>query len=199
MRTANTMTERKRWNMPDKKKAPAPPMEEQPQLIVPPEPYKPSWPTGMIVSKSEKPSCYLPDDLQVILSQEAFEQLFGYAYATANEISCLGVVKRQGNCFIVERFHLVAQEGGLARTEMNPQALAELMTALLQQGKKEEARSLKCWAHSHPNMGVYCPTIIGGLIALQVKAHALGQVPAREILFDLPTLKLMPSAVDNAA
>jgi hypothetical protein len=38
---------------------------------------------------------------------------------------------------------------------------------------------------------IYCPTIIGGLIALQVKAHATGVVPAREILFDLPSLKLI--------
>ena len=35
---------------------------------------------------------------------------------------------------------------------------------------------------------------IDGLIAVQAKAHATGVVPAGEILFDLPSLKLMTSS-----
>jgi molybdopterin/thiamine biosynthesis adenylyltransferase len=51
----------------------------------------------------------------------------------------------------------------------------------------EEAERLPCSARAI----IYCPTIIGGLIALQIKAHALGQPLKGEILFDLPRLQLM--------
>jgi hypothetical protein len=97
----------------------------------------------------------LPDDLKVILTPDAFQQLFAYAYATASEISCIGAIRREGNTFTVERFHLVKQEGGMAHTEMDPHALGELMEELLAQGQAQEARSLKCRAHSHPGMGVF--------------------------------------------
>lgn len=51
----------------------------------------------------------------------------------------------------------------------------------------QEAERLPCSARAI----IYCPTIIGGIIALIVKAHALGQPLRREILFDLPVLKLI--------
>lgn len=123
--------------------------------VVQPVPGKPSWPDGLSLTSAQKPSFHLPDDLCVVLSAQAFEQLFGYAYATSHEISCLGVVKREGNTFFIEKFHLVRQEGSMAHTEMDPAALGTLMEELLTQGKSQEARSLKCWAHSHPNMGVF--------------------------------------------
>ena len=116
---------------------------------------RPPMPLGLPLSKTEKLTCFLPDGLKVILTQEAFEQLFGYGYATRSEISCLGIVRREGNSFIIERFHLVKQEGGAAHTEMEPSAIAEMMEQLLGQGKSEEARAIKCWAHSHPGMGVF--------------------------------------------
>jgi proteasome lid subunit RPN8/RPN11 len=141
--------------MRDKNETLAPPVEEKKDLVRQMEPWKPTWPTGLMLSKPGRPSCYLPEDLQVILTKEAFEQLFGYAYATNREISCLGVVKRQGNLFIVERFHLVAQEGTGSHTEMDSVAIANLMEDLLQKGEAQEARSIKCWAHSHPGMGVF--------------------------------------------
>jgi hypothetical protein len=60
----------------------------------------------------------------------------------------------------------------------------------------EETERLPCSARAI----IYWPTVIGGLIALLAKAHATGVVPAREILFDLPSLKLMTvSAARQAA
>jgi proteasome lid subunit RPN8/RPN11 len=118
-------------------------------------PKKALWPAGLPISKPEKLSCFLPEDLKVVLAKEAFDQLFGYAYATHSEISCLGSVRREGNVFVVERFYLVKQDGSSAHTEMEPSAIAELVEQLLSQGKAEEARSIKCWAHSHPGMNVF--------------------------------------------
>ena len=50
----------------------------------------------------------------------------------------------------------------------------------------DETEQLPCSARSI----IYCPTIIGGLIALIVKTHATAGLPPREILFDLPKLRL---------
>ena len=108
-----------------------------------------------MLSRPEKLSCSIADDLQVMLTAEAFQQLSGYAYATRSEISCLGVVKKKGNLFVVERFYLVTQKGSSSHTEMAPEAIAELMEELLAKGKADEAKALKCWAHSHPSMRVF--------------------------------------------
>jgi molybdopterin/thiamine biosynthesis adenylyltransferase len=55
-----------------------------------------------------------------------------------------------------------------------------------------EAERLPCSARAI----IYCPTIIGGLIALVVKSHAVGEVIPKEVLFDLPSLKLVCSRTD---
>jgi hypothetical protein len=50
----------------------------------------------------------------------------------------------------------------------------------------EEAERLPCSARSI----IYCPTVIAGLIALQIKLFATNQPIRREILFDMPNLLL---------
>jgi hypothetical protein len=50
-----------------------------------------------------------------------------------------------------------------------------------------EAERLPCSARSI----IYCPTIIAGLIALQIKLFATNQPTKREILFNLPSLHLI--------
>jgi hypothetical protein len=50
-----------------------------------------------------------------------------------------------------------------------------------------EAERLPCSAQSI----IYCPTVIAGLIALQIKLFATNQPTKREILFDLPSLHLI--------
>ena len=93
--------------------------------------------------------------LSVVLSEKAFWQLSGYVACAGTEISCLGAVKREGSRFFVEEFFLVAQEGSSARTEMDVNALAETVAELCSQGRSDAAASLKCWAHSHPGMGLF--------------------------------------------
>ena len=56
----------------------------------------------------------------------------------------------------------------------------------------EEAERLPCSARAI----VYCPTVIGGLIALQMKSYAVRTVVPKEILFDLPSLKLVCSPTE---
>lgn len=51
----------------------------------------------------------------------------------------------------------------------------------------DEAERLPCSARSI----IYCPAVIAGLVALQVKRYATNQPTRREILFDLPNLQLI--------
>jgi len=113
---------------------------------------------GLSLTGSKKIQVSIPDDVAVVLSKETFEQLFGWAYATSLEISCLGAVKRQGNRFFIDKFYLLRQSGSFAQTELDPDAVQELMERLLTGGKSREAQSLKCWAHSHPGMDVFWST-----------------------------------------
>ena len=52
---------------------------------------------------------------------------------------------------------------------------------------QQEAERLPCSARAI----IYCPAIVAGLIALQVKSHATGAHVSREILLDLPSLTLI--------
>lgn len=54
----------------------------------------------------------------------------------------------------------------------------------------EDAERLPCFARAI----IYCPTVIGGLIALRVKLHANASLVRREILMDIPSLKLISQA-----
>ena len=115
----------------------------------------PNWPTGLIISKNENIGVSIAKDLSVVLTKDAFEQLFGWAYSTSREISCLGSVLRDGNRFIIDRFYLLKQSGSSTGTELDQSAIAELVEKLITEGKLEEAKRIKCWAHSHPNMGTF--------------------------------------------
>ena len=51
----------------------------------------------------------------------------------------------------------------------------------------DEAEELPCSARSI----IYCPAVAGALIAATVKAHAMGQTVKRELLFDIPRMRLI--------
>jgi hypothetical protein len=118
----------------------------------------PERPLGLSLTGSKKIQVSIPDDVSVVLAKEAFEQLFGWAYATTLEISCLGSVNRQANRFFIDRFYLLRQSGSFGGTELDPDAVEKLVESLLAEGKSQEAQSLKCWAHSHPGMDVFWST-----------------------------------------
>ena len=118
----------------------------------------PEWTVGLSLSGSEPIRVSIAEDLAVILTKDAFEQLFGWAYATPLEISCLGAVHREGNRFFIEKFYLLKQSGSFAGTELDEDAIAEFMEQLMTEGKGDEVQRIKCWAHSHPDMDVFWST-----------------------------------------
>ena len=125
-------------------------MEPQRQRVEEKVPF--AWGVGLPVSQ-QNPKCQLRCEVAVVLSQQAFGQLFAYAHLADGEMSCLGVVRREApGLFLVQKFYLVEQSSSSAHTEMEPEAVGKLVEGLLAEGKAAEARAIKCWAHSHPGM-----------------------------------------------
>jgi hypothetical protein len=119
------------------------------------EAKEPEMPAGIPIQAEGKLTMAVPEGLKMILTREAFAQLFGYVYATSLEVSCLGSVTQEGEVFKVNRFYLVKQTCSSAHTELSPEAVAELAERLLKEGKGDEVRAIRCWAHSHPGMGLF--------------------------------------------
>ena len=112
-------------------------------------------PPGLPLSPSRQTEVTLPKDLNIILTQTAFSQLFGYAQATELEVSLLGIVDRDGSTFTVREFFLVPQRGAHSHTETDPAAIGELIERLMTEGRSDDAKKLRCWAHSHPGMSTF--------------------------------------------
>jgi proteasome lid subunit RPN8/RPN11 len=138
----------------------------------------PDWPVGLSMANNEKLMVSVDQDLAVVLTKDAFEQLFGWAYSTSKEISCLGSVRRSGNRFFIDRFYLLKQSGSWAGTEIDQDSIAELMERLIAEGKTEEARRIKCWAHSHPNMEVFWSNTDNDTCKLLVSDYLISIVAA---------------------
>lgn len=183
--------------------------EENPKVIVNSIPH---WPAGLIISKNENMGVSVAEDLAVILTKGAFEQLFGWAYSTSREISCLGCVGRDGNRFTIEQFYLLKQSGSSTGTELDQTGMAELMERLIAEGKREEAGRIKCWAHSHPNMEPFWSKVDDDTCRLLVNDYLISIVvsnnftlrcridiatPVPVVLDNVPVLYQMPK--DNLA
>lgn len=134
------------------------------------------WPLGLFLPNSQKLSVSVAEDLTVIFTRNAFEQLFGWAYSTSKEISCLGSVHRDGNRFFIDKFYLLRQSGSSACTELDQDAIAELMEQLLAEGKADEAKRIKCWAHSHPNMEAFWSKVDDSTCQLLVNDYLISLV-----------------------
>jgi hypothetical protein len=109
-------------------------------------------PSGIPIQAEGQFSVTVSEELRVVLTKEAFAQLFGYVYATEMEVSCLGNVVQEGSTFKITKFYLLKQTGSQAHTEMLPEAVAELAETLHKAG---ETTCLRAWAHSHPGMALF--------------------------------------------
>jgi hypothetical protein len=163
------------------------------------------WGVGLPLSGGTV-DCTLRCDVAVVLSRQAFGQLFSYAYLADGEMSCLGVVRREEpGVFVVEKFYLVEQASSAAHTEMEPEAVGRLVEGLLAEGKAEEARAIKCWAHSHPGMKCFwsgtdektCRHLVTDYLVSLVVAEGLELLCRLDVGGDLPfTVDGVPVYVD---
>lgn len=159
----------------------------------------PDWPVGLSIPNSEKLSVSIAEDLAVVLTRNAFEQLFGWAYSTSKEISCLGSVHRDGSRFFIDKFYLLKQSGSSAGTELDQDAIAELMEQLITEGKTDEAQRIKCWAHSHPNMEAFWSKVDDSTCQLLVNDYLISIVVGSNfaIRCRVDIAAPLPLALDN--
>jgi hypothetical protein len=167
----------------------------------------PNWPAGLVISKNENIGVSIAEDMAVVLTKDAFEQLFGWAYSTSSEISCLGSVRQDGNRFIIEHFYLLKQFGSSTGTGLDQSDMAELVEQLITEGKLEEAKRIKCWAHSHANMDAFwsktdddtcrllvndylISIVVGGNFAIRCRIDIATPVPI--VLDNIPVIYQMP-------
>jgi len=159
----------------------------------------PDWPLGLPIPNSEKLTVSVAEDLAVVLTRDAFEQLFGWAYSTSKEISCLGSVHRDGNRFFIDKFYLLKQSGSSASTELDQESIAELMEQLMTEDKRDEAQRIKCWAHSHPNMDAFWSNMDDSTCRLLVNDYLISIVVGSNfaIRCRLDTAASVPIVLDN--
>ena len=134
------------------------------------------WPRGLTISDESRLSISVANDLAILMTTHAFQQLFGWAYSTSREISCLGSIRREGNVFVVEEFYMLEQSSSSASTEINEEAIAKFMEQLLAEGRMDQMAKIKCWAHSHPGMGVFWSGTDGDTCRLLVNDYLISLV-----------------------
>ena len=157
------------------------------------------WPVGLSIPNSKKLTVSVAEDLAVVLTREAFEQLFGWAYSTSKEISCLGSAHRDGNRFFIDKFYLLRQSGSSACTELDQDAIAELIEKLITEGRTDEAGRIKCWAHSHPNMEAFWSKVDDSTCQLLVNDYIVSIVVGSNfaIRCRIDIAAPVPIALDN--
>ena len=125
---------------------------------------------GIPLGPAKQIQVTLPADLFIVISRNAFGQLFGYAQATQLEVSLLGIVDRDGSTFTVREFFLVPQSGATSHTETDPAAIGELIERMIDEGRADDVRKIRCWAHSHPGTEVFWSRTDDGMCRL-LAAH----------------------------
>ena len=87
------------------------------------------------------------------IDPECRKKIQYWADAADGEVSGLGLVENEDGKMVVRDVYILEQECSGSDTEIDPEAIAKLMTELLQNGK--DPGKLKFWWHSHVNMGCF--------------------------------------------
>lgn len=88
---------------------------------------------------------------RVLLSRQAYDDMFCLVDIVADEVGWLGTVERVGRDFLIKEIFLPKQEAHVATCELTPEGLSELATELISTRPDgvEVANSLRFWGHSH--------------------------------------------------
>lgn len=105
-----------------------------------------------------------PRNWKIHVPNEVYERLLHFAHlANPNEIQFLADVHRDGNGFFVEKFHLIEQKVDRAEAHFDLKALA-LFTQTY-----PDVEKVRCWIHSHVDMGNFWSGADEATIARHVK------------------------------
>ena len=93
-------------------------------------------------------------NLSVHINPQLLRQLWAYTTAAPGEISGIGEVDvHEHHLTIQQPLHILRQECSMGSTELDLDALADLITDYHEHGKNHEA--LRFWFHSHGEFGAF--------------------------------------------
>lgn len=96
----------------------------------------------------------LHDLPKVLLTRQAYEDMYCLVEIVQKEVGWLGSVQKIGNNFLIKEVFLFDQESHATTCEITPDGLAEFASEILatRADGMEVANSLRFWGHSHVNM-----------------------------------------------
>ncbi len=91
----------------------------------------------------------------VLVSREAYEDMFEIVSQSDKEVGWLGTVRKLGRDFLVEEIFLFEQEVHATTCEITPEGLAKVAQELIysRPDGMDVCNRLCFWGHSHVNMG----------------------------------------------
>jgi hypothetical protein len=98
------------------------------------------------------------DTPKIIIQPQAFQDMGILVSEMATEVGWLVTVKRPTeNLFLLENVYLFKQGVHAATTEISAAGISDVAAKLIEENPEtgvDEVNSLRCWVHSHVNMGV---------------------------------------------
>jgi proteasome lid subunit RPN8/RPN11 len=91
---------------------------------------------------------------KVRIGATAYKKLFSYVLASNLEVSGLGLVKPVKDGYQIYDIFVLDQLSSGAHTDLDKQAMTNLMLKILKEKGEKEVNNLRFWWHSHPNFGV---------------------------------------------
>ncbi|HUV84235.1 MAG TPA: hypothetical protein VMV86_00915 [Methanosarcinales archaeon] len=123
------------------------------------------------------------------IDPECRKKLQYWADAATGEVSGLGLVENEDGKMVVREVFILEQECTGSETELDTEAIAKLMTELLQNDK--DPSKLKFWWHSHVNMGVFwsgtddeCAETLSSEFAFSTVVNKKGESKTRLDLYE---------------
>lgn len=110
-----------------------------------------NWNMNSFVKPSE---VILSPTFKVRIGAVAYKKLFSFVTASDLEVSGLGLVKPIENGFKIYDIFVLKQISSGAHTDLDKQAMTNLMLKLLKEKGAKEVNNLRFWWHSHPHFGV---------------------------------------------
>jgi proteasome lid subunit RPN8/RPN11 len=90
------------------------------------------------------------DDIAIAMSKEVYQKILSYVMATGDEISGLGMCKKQGSVIRVYELIMPKQQNSGSNTELDEEDTSKIITDMVRAGR--DMSELRCWWHSHVNM-----------------------------------------------
>lgn len=90
---------------------------------------------------------------KVEIEESACRKIMDITMASKGECSGFGMVKKQGNSFLIYDVVIPKQSNSASHTEIDVDAMCEMMSDMAMEGK--DTADWKCWWHSHADFNVF--------------------------------------------